>query len=44
MVQWLRLHVSSAGGMGSIPDRGTRIPQAASCSQKPKQKTTSVLT
>ena len=27
-VQWLRLHASSAGGMGSIPGRGTKIPQA----------------
>ena len=24
MVQWLRLHAPSAGGLGSIPDRGTR--------------------
>ena len=24
MVQWLRLHVLSAGGTGSIPDQGNR--------------------
>ena len=28
-VQWLRLSASTAGGTGSIPDRGTKIPQAA---------------
>ena len=27
-VQWLRLHAPSAGGMGSIPDQGTKIPHA----------------
>ena len=26
MVQWLRCHTSYAGGVGSIPGRGTRIP------------------
>ena len=25
-VQWLRLHASTAGGMGSIPGLGTKIP------------------
>ena len=33
-VQWLRLHASTAGGMGSIPGRGTKIPHAARCGQK----------
>ena len=33
-VQWLRLHASTAGGMGSIPGRGTKIPHAAQRSQK----------
>ena len=28
-VQWLRLLASNARGTGSIPDRGTKIPQAA---------------
>ena len=27
-VQWLRLHASTAGGMCSIPGRGTKIPHA----------------
>ena len=26
MVQWLRFHSSSAGGMGSIPGQGIMIP------------------
>ena len=26
MVQWLRLHASTAGGMGLIPDQGTKMP------------------
>ena len=30
-VQWSRLHAPHAGGMGSIPDQGTRIPHAPSC-------------
>ena len=25
-VQWLRLHTSTAGGAGSIPGLGTKIP------------------
>ena len=25
VVQWLRLHVSNAGDLGSIPGRGTRL-------------------
>ena len=37
-VQWLRLHASIAGGAGSIPDRGTKIPHAMRCSQKKKKK------
>ena len=28
VVQWLRLHVSNVGGMGSIPGQGTKIPHA----------------
>ena len=28
-IQWLRLHVPSAGGTGSIPGWGTEIPHAA---------------
>ena len=33
-VQWLRLHASTAGGTGSIPVRGTKIPHAAQRGQK----------
>ena len=29
VVQWLRLHASNAGGAGSIPGRGTKIPHTA---------------
>ena len=28
VVQWLRLPASAAGGVGLIPSRGTKIPQA----------------
>ena len=46
MVQRLGLHASTAGGVGSIPGLGTKIPSAAQCGQKennnnkktPKQK------
>ena len=38
MVQWLRLRTPEAGDMGSIPGRGTKIPQAAWCGQKKKKK------
>ena len=27
-VQWLRLHAPTAGGMGSIPGWGTKVPHA----------------
>ena len=33
--QWLRLHASTAGDMGSIPDQGTKVPYAI---QKKKKK------
>ena len=26
VVQWLRLHISTAGGMGLIPGWGTKVP------------------
>ena len=35
-VQWLRLHAPNAGGTGSIPGRGTKIPHAPQCSQRTK--------
>ena len=27
VVQWLKIHASTAGGVGSIPGQGTKIPQ-----------------
>ena len=38
VVQWLRLPASNAGGEGSIPGGGTKIPRAAWCSQKKKKE------
>ena len=37
VVQWLRLHVSDAGGLGLIPGRGTKIPQAMQHGPKNKE-------
>ena len=34
VVQWLRLHVSNAGDMGSILGQGTRIPHLSWCAKK----------
>ena len=34
VIQWLRLHASTAVAMGSIPGQGTKIPRAAQCGQK----------
>ena len=34
MVQWLRLHASNAGGMGSIPGQRTKIPDAVQYGEK----------
>ena len=28
LIQWLILYASKAGGTGSIPDQGTKIPHA----------------
>ena len=36
--QWLRHCSSSVGGMGSIPDWGTKTPQAMRHSQKNRKK------
>ena len=39
MVQWLGLLALTAEGLGSIPDRGTKISQATQCDHnKAKQK------
>ena len=37
-VQWLVLHASPAGGTGSIPGGGTKIPHAGWCGQKKKKR------
>ena len=36
-VQWLRLHATTAGGTGSIPGQGTKIPHATWQGQKKKK-------
>ena len=36
-VQWLRLQVSTAGGMGSICGQGSRIPHATLHNQQKKK-------
>ena len=38
MIQWLGLHIFTATGVGSIPDRGTKIPHASQCGQKKKNE------
>ena len=38
VVQWLILCFSNAGGTGSIPGWGTKIPHAMQHSQKKKKK------
>ena len=43
VVQWLRLQASTAGGMDSIPDHGTKIPHAKWLSQKIGKKTKKTL-
>ena len=37
-VQWLRLHTSTAGGTGSIPGWGMKIPHAAQPKKKKKKE------
>ena len=36
--QWLRLHASNAGGIGSIPGQRTKILHVPWCSKKKKKK------
>ena len=36
-VQWLRLHASTAGGMDSIPDQGTKSPHGTWGNQEKKK-------
>ena len=38
MVQWLGLGASTAEGPGSIPGRGTKIPQATQGAPPPKKR------
>jgi len=38
VVQWLRHHASSAGGVSLIPGWGPKIPHAAWCRQKRKEE------
>ena len=37
VVQWLGLCPSTAGGTGSIPGQGTKIPHALRCSPPPQK-------
>ena len=39
VVQWLRLRAANAGGVDSIPGRGTKIPHAVRCGLKKKKLT-----
>ena len=39
VVQWLRLHASNTGGLGSIPGWGAKILHAVWCGQKKKKDT-----
>ena len=41
MAYWLKLCASKAGGTGSIPGQGTKIPHALQCGQKIENKQTS---
>ena len=36
VIQWLGLHISTAGDPGSVPGQGAKILQDALCSQKKK--------
>ena len=38
MLQWLRFHASNAGGPGSIPGQGIRIPHAMGHGQKEEKE------
>ena len=43
MVQWLKLSVPTAGGLGSNPGWGNKTPQTLLCGQKKKKKKGSIL-
>ena len=38
VVQWLRLHASTAGGVGSTPGQGTKILHTVQHGQKKKKE------
>ena len=38
VLQWLRFHASNAGGPGSIPGQGIRIPHAMGHGQKEEKE------
>ena len=38
VAQWLRLHTSTTGGMGSIPGQGTKISHATQPKKKERKK------
>ena len=38
VVRWLRLCAATAGGKGSIPGQGTKIPHPACCSQQQQKR------
>ena len=38
MVQWLGLGAFTVVGPGSVPGRGTKIPEATQCGQKKKKE------
>ena len=38
VVQWTRLLGSNAGGSGSFPGQGTKIPHGVLCSQKKRER------
>ena len=40
VVQWLRLHASTGGGLGSTPGGGTKIPTRSWCTQLGQKQTT----
>ena len=43
VVQWLRLHTSIAGGTGTNPGQGTKIPHASWYGQKKKKENPKVI-
>ena len=38
VVWWLRFHASTAGGMGALPDHGSRIPHGMLMVKKKKKE------